>query len=86
MEAIDEVVRRIPEVRAENMPAGGRKASTPSLDVELVVSSNPTFAAAEGAAFWLRTMMDRSYCNYSASAEDIYSSDQVSILDSDHFE
>jgi hypothetical protein len=50
------VAKSIPKLRTDH------GAARPPM-VELVISDDPTFSAARGAAFWLRTRMDWSYCD-----------------------
>lgn len=42
-----------------------------SNDVELLLSDEPIYAAAMGAAFWMRSEMDNSFCGESSSREPI---------------
>lgn len=42
--------------------SSGRGDGCAGPKVELVASKDPTYAAATGAAFWVRTMIDASYC------------------------
>ncbi|PNY28366.1 Uncharacterized protein TCAP_01711 [Tolypocladium capitatum] len=55
---VQSVIKGIPGARATKPAPGAGKEG----DAELVVSDDPTFSAAKGAAFWLRMRMDRSYC------------------------
>jgi hypothetical protein len=54
LDVVRDVAKEIPRVRG-NLGATRRAA-------EVVVSEDPTYAAARGAAFWMRTRMDWSYC------------------------
>ena len=54
LDVVRDVVKEIPRVRSEH--GATRKQA------ELVVSADPAYTAARGAAFWLRTRMDWSYC------------------------
>ncbi len=56
LEVVQEVHREIPRVREEH----GILGFTPK---PLVVSEDPGWAAARGAAFWLGTRMDPHYCD-----------------------
>lgn len=65
MTVVEDVIKRIPEVRAQYTPTGtSQEGAEKSPGAELVASDDPTFAAAKGIAFWSRTRMDRSYCGY----------------------
>ncbi|POR36283.1 Uncharacterized protein TPAR_03533 [Tolypocladium paradoxum] len=55
---VQSVIKAIPGARATKPAPGSGK----EVDAELVVSDDPTFSAAKGAAFWLRMRMDWSYC------------------------
>ncbi len=52
---VRDVAKEIPRVRGDYGATGKHEA-------EVVISNDPTYAAARGAAFWLRTRMDWSYC------------------------
>ncbi len=55
LDVVRDVVEEIPRVRGEH-------GATRKHQAELVVSDDPSYTAARGAAFWLRTRMDWSYC------------------------
>lgn len=40
---------------------GGKRQSV--CGIELVIPDDPTYGAAKGAAFWLWSRMDRTYCD-----------------------
>ncbi|KAK4232739.1 hypothetical protein C8A03DRAFT_20030, partial [Achaetomium macrosporum] len=56
LDSLRSVAKSIPQLRVDH-----GVARPP--EVELVISDDPTFAAAHGAAFWFRMMTDRSYCD-----------------------
>jgi hypothetical protein len=56
LNVIRDVAKEIRRVRVEHGATGRYEA-------EVVASNDPTYAAARGAAFWLRTRMDWSYCD-----------------------
>ena len=55
LNVVRDVAKEIRQVRVEHGATGRYEA-------EVVASDDPTYAAARGAAFWLRTRMDWSYC------------------------
>ena len=55
LDVVRDVVEEIPRVHGEH-------GATRKHQAELVVSDDPSYTAARGAAFWLRTRMDWSYC------------------------
>lgn len=55
LDVIRDVANQIPRVRGDN-------GAIRKHEVEAIVSDDPVYAAARGAAFWLRMRMDWSYC------------------------
>ncbi|KAL2126164.1 hypothetical protein VTI74DRAFT_1576 [Chaetomium olivicolor] len=55
LDVVRDVAKEIPRVRSDH-------GATRKHEAEVVVSDDPTYAAAHGSAFWLRTRMDWSYC------------------------
>ncbi|KYK60604.1 hypothetical protein DCS_01741 [Drechmeria coniospora] len=60
----------------QNDPVHRVKETGTGPKVELLVSDDPTYAAAKGVAFWRRTMIDSSYCDDWFEAEEKYKSRQ----------
>jgi hypothetical protein len=56
LDTLRSVAKSIPQLRVDH--GVGRLPK-----VELVISDDPTFAAARGAAFWFRMLVDWSYCD-----------------------
>lgn len=84
LNVVRDVAKELRRVRVEHGATGRYEA-------EVVVSDDPTYAAANGAAFWLRTRMDKSYCDgvedeYDYGEDDDETISQVELAQDDHTE
>jgi hypothetical protein len=81
LQEVIESILRLPVVGAQSQDEG---VDIPRM--ELLVADDPTFAAARGAAFWMRMQVDQSYC------EDFFAAHlgeyvlQSDLLDGSHVE
>jgi len=62
LDVVHDVVRAIPGLCASESRTTEWKENGKAGHVELVIPDERTYGAAKGAAIWLRTRMDRTYC------------------------
>ncbi|OAF60708.1 hypothetical protein VC83_03351 [Pseudogymnoascus destructans] len=80
LDVVHDVVRAIPALCASESRTAEWKENGKADHVELVIPDDRTYGASKGAAFWLRTRMDRTYC----AEEGI--SDQYDMIGDTHVE
>ncbi|KAG9258054.1 uncharacterized protein F5Z01DRAFT_644985 [Emericellopsis atlantica] len=59
---LQEVTESVARLRVADARSQGEPEGTDIRPMELLIADDPTFAAARGAAFWMRMQLDWSYC------------------------